>query len=66
MPKEVNTPTGQIIVGCVSLSIGKLIIFLQFLEFISFGNINKVRRGPKQKRASIFYDVILLFESVQR
>ena len=42
-PKEVNTPIGQKIVGCVSLSIGKWIIFLKFLEFNSLGNIHKVR-----------------------
>ena len=42
-PKEVNTPIGRKIVGCVSLNIGKWIIFLQFLKFISFGNIHKVR-----------------------
>ena len=34
---------GQKIVGRVSLSIGKWIIFLQFVDFISFGNIHKVR-----------------------
>ena len=33
-PKAVNTPIGHVIVGCVSLSIGKSIIFLQFTEFI--------------------------------
>ena len=41
-PKEVNTFTGQKIVGCVSLTIGKWIIFLKSLEFTSFGNIHKV------------------------
>ena len=44
LPKEVNTPIGQKIVDCVSLSIGKWIIFLKFLEFNSFGNIHKERK----------------------
>ena len=42
-PKEVNTPIGQKIVDCVSLSIGNWSIFLKFLEFNSFGNIHKER-----------------------
>ena len=40
--EEVKHPIGQMIVVCVSLSRGIWIIFLQFLEFISFGNIHKV------------------------
>ena len=42
-PKEVNNPKGQKIVDCVSLSIGNWFIFLNFLEFNSFGNIHKER-----------------------
>ena len=42
-PKEVNTPIGEKIVDCVSLSIGKWIIFLKFLEFSLSGNIHKER-----------------------
>ena len=34
--KEVNTSIAQKIVGCISLSIEKWIIFLKFLEFNSF------------------------------
>ena len=40
-PKEVNTPIGEKIVGCVSLSIGKWIIFLKLLEFNSLGTFIK-------------------------
>ena len=43
-PKEINSPISQNKnVGCVSLSLGKWIISLIFLEFISFGNIHEVR-----------------------
>ena len=58
---HLNTPISQKIVGCVSLSVGKWNIFLQFLEFISFGNIHKVRTfeggegWSRQKRTSIVF-----------
>ena len=42
-PKEVNTPIGQKIVDCVSLSIGNWFIFLKFSELNSFENIHKER-----------------------
>ena len=41
--KDVYILIGKKVVGCVSLSIGKRIIFLKFLKFSSFGNIHKVR-----------------------
>ena len=43
LARTLNTSIGKRIVGCVSLCIENWIIFLEFLEFISFGNIPKVR-----------------------
>ena len=73
--EEVNIPIGQIIIGCVSLSIGKWIIVSQFLEFKNLSLLgtfikyvrSKGEKGTKAKAyISCVYDVILLFESVQR
>ena len=73
--EEVNIPIGQIILGCVSLSIGKWIIVSQFLEFKNLSLLgtfikyvrSKGEKGTKAKAyISCANDVILLFESVQR
>ena len=58
---HLNTPIGKQTVDCVSLSIGKQIVLLQFLEFISFGDIHKIRTvqggegRPRQKHTYIVF-----------
>ena len=51
LPKEVKSPIGQKIVDCVSLSIGKWVIFLKFLEFNSFGNVHSKKEEMGQGKS---------------